>query len=59
MKFLVRKISEHPQKAISLMFETETVGPCLIRKLKWGMGEHPPWPPQWLRPRILDIDCGS
>ena len=34
MKFLVRIISEHPKKAISLMFET--VGPCLVRKLKWG-----------------------
>ena len=35
VKFPVRIISEHLKKAISLMFETETVGPCLVRKLKW------------------------
>ena len=33
-EFLVHIISEHPQKTISLMFETETLGPCLVRKLK-------------------------
>ena len=32
------------------MFETETVGPCLVQKLKWG-GTWPPCSPspQWLR----------
>ena len=34
-KFLVRIVSEHPLKAISLMFENETVGPCLFQKLNW------------------------
>ena len=37
------------------MFETETVGPCLVQKLKCGAMAplpplHPPNPPQWLRP---------
>ena len=30
------------------MFETETVGPCLVRKLKWGVavgGDHGPTGP--------------
>ena len=31
------KISEHPLKPIFLMFETETVGPCLVRNLKWSI----------------------
>ena len=35
VKFLVRIISEHLLKAIFLTFETETVGPCLVQKLKW------------------------
>ena len=55
VKFLVCIISEHPKKAISLMFETETLGPCLVRKLKWGgMGlyPHPSLPPQWLNPSV-------
>ena len=43
MKFLVRIISEHSVKAASLVFETETVGPCLVRKLKLG-GHGPPGP---------------
>ena len=30
------------------MFETETVGPCLVRKLK---GRD--YVPQWLRPRLV------
>ena len=30
------------------MFETETVGPFLVRKLKWG--GMAPWPPQWIGP---------
>ena len=34
VKFLVRIISEHPQKAILLMFETEIFRPYLVRKLK-------------------------
>ena len=34
VKFLVRVVSEHPLKVITLMFETETVGPCLVPKLK-------------------------
>ena len=38
MKFLFHIISEHLQKAMSPMFETETIGPFLIRKLKWGGG---------------------
>ena len=38
VKFLVRMISEHLLKAIFLMFEIETVGLCLIWKLKWGGG---------------------
>ena len=32
------------------MFETETVGPCLVQKLKWEGGIIAPCPPQWLRP---------
>ena len=48
VKFLVRIISEHLLKAIFLMFETETAGPCLVWKLQWG-GHGPP-SPQWLRP---------
>ena len=45
VKFLVRIISEHLLKAIFLMFETETVRPCLVRNLKWGVGGggEPPW----------------
>ena len=40
MKFLDRVISEHSLKAISVMFESETFGPCLIQKLKSeGVGE--------------------
>ena len=39
VKFLVRIISEQLLKAIFLMFETETVGPCMV-----------PLAPQWLRP---------
>ena len=35
MKFLVSIISENPWKEIIPMFETETVGPCFILKLKW------------------------
>ena len=32
------------------MFETEAVGPCLLRKLKWGV-HGPLCPPlHWLRP---------
>ena len=43
MKFLVHIISEHLQKPILLRFKTETVGPCLVRKLKWGaMAPCPP-----------------
>ena len=55
MKFLVRITSGHPQKEISLMFEAETVGPCLVRKLKWdGEGHGPPsHPPQWLQPWLV------
>ena len=40
VKFLVRIISEHSEKSVSLMFETETLEPCLVWKLKWGW----PWP---------------
>ena len=36
VKFLVSINSEHPYKAISLVFEAGTVGPCLVQKLKWG-----------------------
>ena len=35
VKFLVCIISEHPLKAISLIFETKTVGTSLVQKLKW------------------------
>ena len=42
VKFLVRIISEHLLKAIFLIFETETVGLCLVRKLKGGGGHVPP-----------------
>ena len=40
--------TEHSLKTISLMFETETVGPCLDQKLKWG--GMTPLVPRWLRP---------
>ena len=48
MKFLVRIISEHPLKTISLMSESEIFEPCSVRKLKWGEGVRahgPPTPP--------------
>ena len=35
MKFLVRIISEHRLKAISLMFKTEIFGPHLVCKSTW------------------------
>ena len=38
VKFLVRIISEHPQKAISLMFETDIFGACLV----WKLAPHGP-----------------
>ena len=51
VKFLVHIISKHPLKAISLIFETGTVGPCLYREVKLGEGAWPPAPfPHWLRP---------
>ena len=50
MKYLVRIISEHLLKATFLMFQTKTVEPFLVWKLKWGGGPWPPWPPKWLRP---------
>ena len=34
------------------MFETKTVGPCYVWKLKWREGNMTPWLPQWLRPCI-------
>ena len=37
VKVLVRVNSKHLQKATFPMFETETVGPCLVWKLKWGL----------------------
>ena len=46
VKFLVRIISEqHPEKPISLIFETESVALRLFRKLKWGRmeGERVGW----------------
>ena len=36
VKFLVRIISEHLLKAMFLMFEMETVGPCLVQKRRWS-----------------------
>ena len=36
VNFLVSIVFEHSQKAISLVFETETVGSCLIQKLRCG-----------------------
>ena len=41
VKFLVQIISEHLLKVIFLMFETETVVPCLVWKLKWGCHGSP------------------
>ena len=35
---LVNINSEHPLIAISVFFKTETVGPCLVQKLKQGGG---------------------
>ena len=38
---MVRIISEHQYKTIGLIFETETVGSCLVQKLNWwGGGEE-------------------
>ena len=42
VKFLVCIISKHSWKAISLMFEIEICGPCLLWKIKWGRGQHGP-----------------
>ena len=42
VKFLVCIIFKHPWKAISLMFEIEICGPCLLWKMKWGRGQHGP-----------------
>ena len=42
--FLVPIIPEHQKKVISLMFETETFGLCLVRKLRGG-GMTPLGPP--------------
>ena len=50
VKFLVRILSEYPQKAIFLTFETVTVGPGLVRKLKWGGGHGPPGTPSGYAP---------
>ena len=49
MKYLVHIISENLLKAISLMFETETLGPFLVRKLKWE-AMPPPGPPSGYAP---------
>ena len=38
------------------MFETETVGPCLVWKLKWGGGHGPPAPPSGYAPKIIIWD---
>ena len=38
MKFLVHIISAHTYVTMSLMFQTETVEPCLVQKLKWRYG---------------------
>ena len=41
------EISEHPLKTISLMVETENVGPCLVQKLTLEAGGHgSPRPPK-------------
>ena len=32
------------------MFETESVGPFSVRKLKWRGGPWPPWPPSGYAP---------
>ena len=37
------------------MFETETVGPCLVWKLKWGGGPWPSWPPSSYAPGSSDF----
>ena len=41
VKFLVCTISENLLKAMSLMFETDIFGPCLVWILKWGGGMVP------------------
>ena len=53
MKFLVRVISEHSLKAISVMFESGTFGSCLVQKLKSkGVGEgDESWLPAPPRPK--------
>ena len=43
--FLVPIIPEHQKKVMSLMFETETFGLCLVRKLRGGGGMTPLGPP--------------
>ena len=40
------------------MFETETVGLCLVQKLKWGghgPRTQPPHPPSVYAPAIIEI----
>ena len=37
------------------MFETETVRPCLVQKLKWG-GAWPPGPPVAM-PLVIILDA--
>ena len=44
VKFWVHIIFEHPYKALSLMFETETAGNYLVLKL-FGPGGHALPPP--------------
>ena len=38
------------------MFEIETVGPFLVRKLTWG-NAPPPWPPSGYAPEICKAIC--
>ena len=43
-----------PIKAMCLIFETETVGPCFVRKLNWGAMAHLA-PPSGANFKILTI----
>ena len=37
------------------MFKLETVGPFLVRRLKWGGGAWPPWPPSGNAPDLYRL----
>ena len=54
--FLVPIIPEHQKKVISLMFETETFGLCLVRKLRGG-GHGPLGHPSGYAPALSSYPC--